>query len=86
MENVDWGSTNSTNEFGFPFLDHHLYELIRLYAHAVMAGAQLNDYASNGTNCFDYGLNLIQYDVDLLMIKYMYGDLKDNILNTTLFM
>ena len=31
-------------------------------------------------------LNLAQYDVELLIIKLMYGDLKNNMLNTTLFL
>jgi len=31
-------------------------------------------------------MNLAQYDLELLMIKYIYGEVKDNILNTTLFL
>jgi len=52
----------------------------------VMMGAAIDSYASNATNCFNMGLNLAQYDLELLVIKYMYGNVKDNILNTTLFM
>lgn len=51
-----------------------------------MYGANATSYASNSTNCFNNLVNLIQFDYDLLMIKYMFGDLKNNVLNTTLFM
>ena len=30
-------------------------------------------------------MNIIEYDFDLLMIKWMYGNSKENTLNTTLF-
>ena len=30
-------------------------------------------------------LNLLQYDVELLIVKLMYGSVKNNVLNTTLF-
>ena len=45
-----------------------------------------NYFASNATNCFTNSLNLAQYDVELLMIKLMYGDTKNNMLNSTLFL
>ena len=83
---LDFLETNSTNIMGYPFLDSQLYYLIRYYGLAVLHGMAIDNYASNGTNCYNMGLNLAQYDVDLLVIKWMYGNLKDNILNTTLSM
>lgn len=71
---------------GYPFLDNEIYYLIRHYGNQILYGIAINNYASNGTNCWNMGINLAQYDLELLIIKYMYGDLKDNILNTTLFM
>jgi len=41
-----------------------------------MTGANASWFASNATNCVNYALNLYQYDVDLLMIKLMYGSTK----------
>jgi hypothetical protein len=31
-------------------------------------------------------MNILMYDIDLLMVKYMYGNAKENTLNTTLFL
>lgn len=45
-----------------------------------------NFFASNATTCFENTLNLLQYDVELLMVKLMYGSVKNNVLNTTLFL
>lgn len=47
---------------------------------------KVNYFASNATNCFTNTLNLIQYDIELLVIKLMYGNLKNNMLNSTLFL
>ena len=54
--------------------------------YAFLLGADANYYASNSTKCFDKFLNLIQYDFELMIIKYMYGNAKENTLNTTLFL
>lgn len=43
-------------------------------------------FAANASTCFQNTLNLIQYDVELLMVKLMYGSAKNNVLNTTLFL
>lgn len=51
-----------------------------------MYGSDATSYAANATNCFIQGINLVQYDIDLLVIKYMYGDTEQNVLNTTLFL
>ena len=51
-----------------------------------MLGMRADFFASNATTCFINSLNLAQYDFELLIIKLMYGDLKNNILNTTLFL
>lgn len=53
---------------------------------AFLEGADSNFYAPNATICFNYLMNIIEYDLDLLMIKWMYGDVKQNTLNTTLFL
>jgi hypothetical protein len=52
---------------------------------AFLMGADSNFYAPNATICFNYFMNIIEYDLDLLMIKWMYGSVKENTLNTTLF-
>jgi len=52
---------------------------------AFLAGADSDYYAANATVCFNSYMNIIEYDFDLLMIKWMYGDAKENTLNTTLF-
>ena len=49
-------------------------------------GARADFFASNATTCFVNSLNLAQYDVELLVVKLMYGDVKNNILNSTLFL
>jgi hypothetical protein len=36
--------------------------------------------------CFNQYMNILMYDIDLLMVKYMYGNAKENTLNTTLFL
>ena len=55
-------------------------------ANAFLAGADSNFYAPNSTICFNYLMNNIEYDLDLLMVKWMYGTVKQNTLNTTLFL
>lgn len=52
---------------------------------AFLSGADSDFYASNATVCFNSFMNLIEYDFDLLMIQWMYGDAKQNTFNTTLF-
>jgi hypothetical protein len=49
-------------------------------------GAEADYFASNATACFVNALNLAQYDVELLMVKLMYGNTKNNILNSTMFL
>lgn len=51
-----------------------------------MLGARALYYSPNITTCFDKAVKIYQYDVELLMIKYMYGNGKENTLNTTLFL
>ena len=51
-----------------------------------LLGANASYYAPNSTVCFDTALNLYQKDFDLLIIKLMYGDFKQNVLNSTLFL
>lgn len=72
--------------FGYKFQNYTNYEVVRASTNAFMRGANATWFASNSTNCFNYGLNLVQYDFDLLMIKLMYGNVKENALNTTLFL
>lgn len=70
----------------YNFLDHYYLDIVRMYTNAVLLGAKANYFASNSTNCFNQMMNLVQFDVDLLVIKYMYGDIQNHILNTTLFL
>jgi len=78
--------SNGTNIFKYRFNNYTVIDLVRTYGHAAMVGANLSWFAPNSTACFDRALNMVQYDFDLLMIKLMYGDTKNNILNSTLFL
>jgi len=62
-----------------------LYESIRKEWGSYLDGMNANYFASNATTCFENTLNLLQYDVELLIVKLMYGSVKNNVLNTTLF-
>jgi len=69
----------------YEFQDYRLYNNIRWLWTAYLLGANASWYAPNSTICFNNALNIAQFDVDLLMIKYMYGNVRDNMLNTTYF-
>lgn len=71
---------------GFPFQSYQLFNEFRDYGKAFLLGANSSKYAPNISVCYTNLINLAQYDVDLLMIKYMFGTVKQNILNTTLFL
>jgi len=81
----DPGMNNKTNTMEYEFQDYRLYNNIRWLWNAYLMGANATWYAPNSTTCFNHALNIAQYDVDLLVIKYMYGDVRDNMLNTTYF-
>jgi hypothetical protein len=51
-----------------------------------LLGLNADYFASNATTCFTNTLNLLQFDVELLIVKLMYGNAKNNGLNTTLFL
>ena len=85
-ENVDEHPSNNTNPLGYPFQDYHIYENIRAEWGAFLFGMNADFFAANASTCFSNTLNLIQYDVELLMVKLMYGSAKNNVLNTTLFL
>ena len=51
-----------------------------------MLGARALYYSPNITTCFNQAMNIYQYDIELLVIKYMYGNSKENTFNTTLFL
>ena len=70
----------------YKFRDYAKMEEFRTHANAYLAGANATWYAPNSTVCFNDLINLVYYDVDLFMVKLMYGRFKDNILNTTLLM
>jgi hypothetical protein len=78
--------SNGTNMLGYTFQDHYTADDLRLKMNAFLLGADSDFYAPNASVCFNNFLNIIQYDFDLLMIKYMYGEAKHNVLNTTLFL
>ena len=77
---------NRNNSLNYPFPPYAVMEEVRLYGNAFLRGAQSDNYAPNVSVCFNRGLNLAQYDVDLLVIKWMFGDARDNTLNFTLFL
>jgi hypothetical protein len=78
--------SNSTNLLNYNFRDYRKMEEVRTNWNAFLTGANATWYAPNSTNCFNNILNLMYYDVDLFIVKMMYGNFKDNMLNTTLFM
>jgi len=57
-----------------------------MYGNAFLSGVNATWYSANSTTCFTNALSLYQYDVELMLIKYMYGDLEDIVLNSTLFL
>ena len=78
--------TNSNNPLNYPFPAYAVMEEVRVFGNAFLSGAQSNNYAPNVTVCWNRGINLAQYDVDLLVIKWLFGDTRDNTLNFTLFL
>jgi hypothetical protein len=76
---------NNTNSLGFEFKNYTPIEEFKIKWSSFMLGARALYYSPNITTCFDMGVDLYQYDLELLMIKYMYGNAKQNTLNTTLF-
>ena len=77
--------SNNTNVLGYKFRDQTEIDIFRMKFSAFLSGADSDYYAPNTTVCFNNFMNLIEYDFDLLMIKWMYGNAKENTLNTTLF-
>lgn len=77
---------NGTNILGYTFKDYLEYQLLRTKISAFMEGANSNYYSPNISRCAEQSLNVAQYDWELLVIKYMYGNTKENILNSTLFL
>lgn len=77
---------NASNPLGYPFQDYTFYKIARQDGGAFLAGARADYFAANATVCFNNSMNLLQYDVDLLAIKLLYGTVKENMLNTTLFL
>lgn len=57
----------------------------REYFNAYLSGLNSSWYAPNATVCMNNFMNLYQNDIEHLAIKLMYGDFKQNVLNTTLF-
>lgn len=76
---------NNTNVLGYEFKNYTPIEEYKIKWKSFMLGARALYYSPNITTCFDKAVRLYQYDVELLMIKYMYGNAKENTLNTTLF-
>jgi hypothetical protein len=76
--------SNSTNMLGYTFRDYTEMESDRINWNAFMTGANSTWYAPNSTLCYNHAVNLIYYDIDMFVIKLMYGNFKDNMLNTTL--
>jgi hypothetical protein len=68
--------SNSSNVLGYKFRDQAEIDIFRMKFNAFLEGADSNFYAPNATICFNYLMNIIEYDLDLLMIKWMYGDVK----------
>jgi len=77
---------NKSNTFKFKFKNTSELEIQRKYWSAFLSGANSSWYAPNASICFNYGLNLYQFDMELLAIKLMYGNFKENTLNTTMFL
>lgn len=77
---------NNSNALGFNFKNYSSIEEFRTNWNSFFVGGAADFYSPNITTCFDMSVDLYQYDLELLMIKYMYGNAKQNTLNTTLFM
>jgi len=77
---------NSTNSLGFEFKNYTPIEDFRTNWNSFLLGMRSDFYSPNISTCLDMSIGVYQYDIELLMIKYMYGDAKQNVLNTTLFL
>lgn len=77
---------NNTNSLGYEFKNYTPIEMFRSNWNSFLLGMRSDFYSPNISTCFDMSVSLSQYDFELLMIKYMYGDAKQNVLNTTLFL
>jgi hypothetical protein len=51
-----------------------------------LLGLNADYFASNATTCFTNTLNLLQFDVELLIVKLMYGNAKNNVLKHKVFL
>ena len=60
-----------------------LQEEIELYGSLIMEGLKIEVAAPNVTHCFYRGLNFYFNELNLLRFRYRYGDLRDNVFNTT---
>ena len=69
----------------YTFETHAAIEETRRHGNWFLDGANSSYYAPNATYCFNNALNLVQYDVDLLAVKWFYGTAMENVLNGTLF-
>jgi hypothetical protein len=70
----------------YPFLPYSNIAGWRENGNQLLYGANSSYYSANASNCWNQILNLAQYDTDLLVIKWMYGNSTENILNFTLYL
>ena len=69
----------------YTFETHAAIEETRRHGNWFLEGANSTYYAPNATYCFNNALSLVQYDIDLLAVKWFYGTAMENVLNATLF-
>ena len=82
---IDEDVTNINSTTGYGFKPYDDIESFRERWNWFMVGANSTHYAPNSSVCFNQALDFWQYDTDLLAIKLMFGNFKENMLNTTVF-
>ena len=78
--------TNDTNPLNYPFQPYSIIKEVRTNGNAFLQGANSTYYSANASNCWNKVLNLAQYDTDLLIVKWIYGNTTENVLNFTLYL
>lgn len=72
------GYLNSTIKFN----DNKTIDAVK-YGHAVLAGFETPQFATNLTNCYDGFASFVLDDIQHIQIAYLYSDTDDAVFNTT---
>ena len=59
------------------------YEQVRTDGHALLRGMKMSEVSPNGQKCLDAALHLYFKELPIMQIRYHYGNMNNNMLNTT---